>query len=161
MAVDGCLQLNTGKCYTVRPKVKTVNAWKDAGYSILLTHDVDSPDDTPTHSMPGWHVYIHEPKEIFTENGMQSSGRVEYFFLGVGEELEMKITVQDFQQMRGRGGTCSDEIEHGTSACNETCKWMNVTETVGCSAPFMRHAAITKRNCNNFDDMRELILTFN
>lgn len=58
---------------------------------------------------PGWHVYLHEPSERFTEHGVLSSGRIEYFYMTVNEEIELKVTVQHFTQFRGRGSTCSDD----------------------------------------------------
>lgn len=58
---------------------------------------------------PGYHVYLHEPRERFTEHGILSSGRIEYLYLQANEEMELKLTVQHFHQFKGRGGSCSDD----------------------------------------------------
>lgn len=58
---------------------------------------------------PGWHLYIHEPHEIFTENRMQSSGRVEYLYVEVGEQIEIKLTVQNFAMMQNNDNSCSNQ----------------------------------------------------
>lgn len=58
---------------------------------------------------PGFHVYLHEPRERFTEHGILSSGRIEYLYLQANEEMELKLTVQHFHQFKGRGASCSDD----------------------------------------------------
>lgn len=80
--------------------------WKSSGYFIMLQHDLEEIETLDT---TGFHVYLHEPREKFTEHGILSSGRIEYFFMEANEELELKLTVQHFTQLRGRGSSCSDD----------------------------------------------------
>lgn len=60
------LYFNNGKCHTMKPKVTTRRSWKNHGYSLILTHTMDATDETNSENSPGWHVFIHEPKENFT-----------------------------------------------------------------------------------------------
>jgi hypothetical protein len=62
---------------------------------------------------------LHEPKERFTEHGILSSGRIEYLFMDVNEEIELKLTTQHFTQLRGRGSSCSDDVALSTSIVRE------------------------------------------
>lgn len=81
--------------------------WKESGYSIYLRHD--GTDTNEESRVPGFHIYLHEPREKFTEHGILSTGRIEYLYLDVNEEMELKLTVQHFNQFRGRGSTCSND----------------------------------------------------
>lgn len=77
---------------------------------MTLRHDyVDTEEDLQLMDPPGFHIYLHEPREKFTEHGILSNGRIEYLFMHANEEMELKLTVQHFNQLRGRGSTCSDE----------------------------------------------------
>ncbi|XP_048508130.1 uncharacterized protein LOC105685303 isoform X2 [Athalia rosae] len=66
----------SGSCHTLTPKVTSQTAGSAAGYSILVTHsgiaDEVAPEIPPS---VGWHVFVHEPSETWTENKMQSLGR--------------------------------------------------------------------------------------
>lgn len=99
---------------------------------MTLKHDLV---DAEADSDAGFHVYLHEPRESFTEHGILSTGRIEYLKMEANEEIELKLTVQHFtqvnnkdekgmelfplqlknkaaiifiQQFRGRGSSCSD-----------------------------------------------------
>jgi hypothetical protein len=85
--------------------------WKKSGYFIVLNHDYMPPeeDSEAARDSPGFHVYLHEPRERFTEHGILSSGRIEYLYLQANEEMELKLTAQHFHQFKGRGGSCSED----------------------------------------------------
>lgn len=67
----------------------------------------------------GFHVYLHEESERFTEHGILSSGRIEYLNLLANEEMELKLTTQHFHQFQGRGGSCSDDDYKSRSIVSE------------------------------------------
>lgn len=125
------LHFSMGRCFTLKPKVSTdipvrlwtsswsVSKefydwfqWKSSGYAITLNHDALESDAAET---PGFHVYLHEPRETFTEHGILSTGRIDYIFMQANEEIELKLTVQQFTQLRGRGSTCSDDVRRSLS----------------------------------------------
>lgn len=60
------MHFTLGQCQTIKPLITTIGSWRSFGYSIALTHDVNSSKDTPTQDPPGWHLYIHDPKEKFS-----------------------------------------------------------------------------------------------
>ena len=76
------------------PRVDTEFPWKQSGYFISLKH-TDASDEVEDSSsdQTGFHLYLHEPRERFTEHGILSSGRIEYFFMEANEELELKLMV--------------------------------------------------------------------
>ena len=73
----------------------------------MLRHTIKSIDESSSEIPPGWHLFIHEPSENFTENRMQTSGRVEYMYIDVGEEVEIKLTAQHFSMMANIDTKCS------------------------------------------------------
>lgn len=90
--------------------------WKRSGYSITLRYDQDASEAEDSNSdQPGFHIYLHEPRERFTEHGILSSGRIEYLNIQANEEIELKLTVQHFTQNRGRGTHCSDDYLKSSS----------------------------------------------
>jgi hypothetical protein len=84
---------------------------------IDLRHEYETPQEAFSDSLDetGFHIYLHEPRERFTEHGILSSGRIEYISMQSNEEIELKLTVQHFTQNRGRGSSCSDDDLHSTS----------------------------------------------
>lgn len=104
-----------GQCQTITPLVTTRLAWKDVGYSIILKHDLASIEETTSTIAPGWHVFVHEPTETFSENRMQTSGRVEYMYIEVNEEVEVKLTVQNFMMMENRDNTCTFDKQYSAT----------------------------------------------
>lgn len=57
---------NYGQCHTIMPLITTRGSWKTYGYSLVLLHDLWTIDDTLGEKEPGWHIFMHEPKENFT-----------------------------------------------------------------------------------------------
>ncbi|KAG4070914.1 hypothetical protein HA402_011140 [Bradysia odoriphaga] len=66
VAIVSGIYFNYGQCHTMTPKVTTRRSWKNHGYSLILTHTMEATDETTSENVPGWHVFIHEPKENFT-----------------------------------------------------------------------------------------------
>lgn len=140
---------------------------------MTLKHDYI---ETEADSEAGFHVYLHEPRERFTEFGILSTGRIEYLKMGANEEIELKLTVQHFTQFRGRGSSCSDDNMKSLSIvsclhlcltfqsnnlkfkCSEMCRWKSVEDTVSCSGPWMTKA--TTPLCTNYNDVRNLIIKY-
>lgn len=89
---------------------------------MTLKHDYIEPEeDSQRLDPPGFHIYLHEPRERFTEHGILSNGRIEYLFMHANEEMELKLTVQHFSQLRGRGSSCSDETLKSLSIVTNLC----------------------------------------
>ncbi|XP_050087836.1 acid-sensing ion channel 2 isoform X1 [Anopheles aquasalis] len=153
--VEESLHLDMGRCYTLNPLVTTKHSWKEAGYSIMLRHDANvtqvSVGDTP----PGWHVFIHEQKEGFAENRMQSSGRVEYLFLEVNEELEIRLSTQHFFMLASYENECVEVSTVSSTKCGELCHWRTVVESVGCSGPWMPDLDVSY--CDDANRTKQLI----
>ena len=85
-----------------------------------MKHDLQGVDDSDdVLTQPGFHIYLHEPRETFTEYGILSTGRIEYMFMEVNEVIELKLTVQHFTQLRGRGSSCSDDVWKSSSVVSK------------------------------------------
>lgn len=157
--IEETLHFSLGRCFTLKPKISTNMPSKDSGYSIMLAHDFISNDQNLIEQInPGFHIYIHEPNERFTEHGVILSGRIEYLFLLINETMELKLTAQHFTQMRGRGSSCSDEYIKSSSICNEICRWRHVEDAVSCSGPWMLNSRTP--HCQNYEDVRNLIIQY-
>ncbi|XP_058056300.1 acid-sensing ion channel 2 [Anopheles bellator] len=154
--VEESLHLDMGRCYTLNPLITTKHSWKDAGYSIMLRHDSNmSIPMTVGETLPGWHIFIHEQKEGFAENRMQSSGRVEYLFLEVNEEMEIRLSTQHFFMLASYENECVEFSPISSTKCGELCHWRTVVESVGCSGPWM--PGLDVAYCDNPTDTKQLI----
>lgn len=111
--------------------VETKAAWKDVGYSILLKHDISTLLESPSSVAPGWHIFIHETNEPFSENRMQTSGRVEHMYVEVNEEVEIKLTVQHYTMMSDADSTCTNDKTYSSTRVRQFTKmaafgkWLN------------------------------------
>ncbi|KAG5675245.1 hypothetical protein PVAND_005160 [Polypedilum vanderplanki] len=153
------LHFSYGKCYTLLPLVTTDLPWKQSGYEVILYHDFkkelfqESRDEFGFRQ--GWNMYLHEPREEFTEYGISSSGRIENLFLEVNEEIELKMQVNHYSQFRGRGSVCSDDVIRSASICREKCVLRYVEDSIDCSGPWMKKPETSL--CNNYDKVKGLI----
>lgn len=89
---------------------------------------------------------------------METSGRGEYMYLKVGEDVDIKLTAQHFNQLSSNENPCSNDINYSVIRCSELCNWSKITSSVGCSAPWM--PGIDQPYCNNFTLMRDLIVQY-
>ncbi|XP_058815463.1 uncharacterized protein LOC131678978 [Topomyia yanbarensis] len=153
--VIGSMHLDMGHCFTLNPLVTTNHSWKQVGYSILLMHDMRDEEYFLGEVLPGWHIFIHDPAEGFAENRMQSSGRVEYLFMEVDEEVEVKLTTQHFYMLPSDENQCTTESEMSSTRCSELCHWRHVVEKVGCTGPWM--PGIEGEQCHTAKDTQQLI----
>lgn len=143
------INLNSGQCQTAKPLIVSKSSWKDAGYSFLLLHDINNIDETNSSSVtraPGWNVFIHDEKIIYSETHMQRSGRVEYMFLEVNEDVEVKLTAQHFATIPSKDNVCEGNYE--VTKCEETCVWNKLMMHNNCTAPFMPDMGVS--HCNNY-----------
>lgn len=118
-------------------------------------HDsTDDYDDLPA----GWHMFVHEPGENFTEINMETSGRSEYMFVRVNEDIEIKLGAQHFNAIPSREEPCELAPGYGFNTCAEECSWRRVTATANCSGPWMR-GEVTQSwpYCSSYESMLQLI----
>ncbi|KAH8392305.1 hypothetical protein KR215_005485 [Drosophila sulfurigaster] len=154
--IDSSLHFYMGRCYTLRPKLAMKRVSKQVGYSIVLEHNLfQSLSDVDLISGAGWHVFIHDKRENFTEINMKGSGRVEYVFVNIREEIEVKLQSQIFSNVETRDEACSTQDGYSDLKCGEICIWKDLTDEVNCSGPWMHD--IEQEPCNNSDSMRTLI----
>ncbi|KFB49246.1 AGAP010146-PA-like protein [Anopheles sinensis] len=149
------LHLDMGRCYTLNPQTTTKHSWKEAGYSIMLRHDTNLTQVTVGDTPPGWHVFIHDESEGFAENRMQSSGRVEYLYLEVNEEMEIRLATQHFFMLASYENECVERSTVSSTRCGEDCHWNAVVDMVGCSGPWM--PGLKAPCCTNAEDTKQLI----
>uniref|UniRef100_A0A182WA48 Uncharacterized protein n=1 Tax=Anopheles minimus TaxID=112268 RepID=A0A182WA48_9DIPT len=126
------LHLDMGRCYTLNPLTTTKHSWKEAGYSIMLRHDTN-----------------------ISQNRMQSSGRVEYLYLEVNEEMEIRLSTQHFFMLASYENECVEFSSVSSTRCGEICHWNAVVGSVGCSGPWMPGLGI--RDCDNAETTKQLI----
>lgn len=86
---------------------------------------------------------------------MQTSGRVEYMFVNVGEEIEVKLTAQHLRMLPSIDNRCSNDDEHSAVQCEERCYWQWSTEQAKCRGSWMPDVKLPL--CNNYEQMRKLI----
>lgn len=159
VAIRSSINFNLGQCQTLTPQTSTHGSSKSFGYSVVLKHHLHINDETTSDNKPGWHVYIHEPTDNFTENSMKMSGRIEQLYVEVDEEVEIKLSVQQFAMMQTNPNPCTLDSNYSETKCNELCQWNRVTEAVRCSGPWMPDIKLPY--CANYTMMKSLIVNYN
>ncbi|XP_061386620.1 uncharacterized protein LOC133322631 [Musca vetustissima] len=151
-------QFFRGRCHTIRPKVALRRATKNSGYSIMLQHHVPKSDvDLDKYeTRPGWHVYIHDPKENFTEVSMKASGRVEYVFVDIDEEIEIKLQSQYFSNIETKYQYCNKDENYSELKCGENCILDSVGKYANCSGPWLKNDH-KMEPCNSYKSIMKLI----
>lgn len=89
---------------------------------------------------------------------METSGRGEYMYLRVGEDVEIKLTAQHFNMLPNNENSCSNDPHYSYIQCAETCQWAKVKQKIGCSGPWM--SGVGHKYCNNYTQMRDLIVEY-
>ncbi|XP_046619269.1 acid-sensing ion channel 2 [Neodiprion virginianus] len=149
----------SGACHTLIPKATTQEAGLSVGYSILVTHSgIVQTTTQDSTGLLGWHVYVHEASETWTESKMQSLGRQEALFVEVGEEVHIKLSVQEFHQTNvGKTRLCVNEIDGGEVRCVERCRWEQMTVD-GCGAPWL--PGLDLPDCQEYNHTSNLIINY-
>lgn len=111
--ITSSIQFYYGRCHTIRPRVPLKRANKDTGYSMMLHHHFPKEDlkniIEEDKIKPGWHIFIHDTRDNFTEVHMKASGRVEYVFAALEEEIEIKLQAQQFSNIHTKQNICSPQ----------------------------------------------------
>ncbi|TDG45430.1 hypothetical protein AWZ03_008196 [Drosophila navojoa] len=159
VAIDSSVHFYMGRCYTVRPLMDMKRVSKSVGYSLTLEHNlVTTVSDIDLTSGAGWHIFLHDKRENFTEINMKGSGRVEYVFAGINEQIEIKLQSQYFSNVETHKETCSRKEGYSDLKCGEICIWHDLSDESDCSGPWM-HDMIYEP-CNDSDSMRNLIKNY-
>ncbi|XP_033149256.1 acid-sensing ion channel 4-A [Drosophila busckii] len=158
--IDSSLHFYMGRCYTLRPRIAMKRVSKPVGYSLMLEHNVGqtATSDVDFVSGAGWHVFIHDKRENFTEINMKGSGRVEYVFVAINEEIEIKLQSQYFNNVESRKDSCSNQEGYSDLKCGEICIWQDLAEKTNCSGPWMPD--VQHQPCNDTDSIRDLIASY-
>lgn len=84
--------------------------------------------------------------------------RKEALFLEVGEEVQVKLTVEEFLQTNvGNSRTCVDHVDGGEVRCAERCRWEQIAVD-GCGAPWL--PGIDLPDCDNYNETSRLIIEY-
>uniref|UniRef100_A0A1A9X0Q2 Uncharacterized protein n=1 Tax=Glossina brevipalpis TaxID=37001 RepID=A0A1A9X0Q2_9MUSC len=152
----GSLHFYNGRCFTMRPRTLLHRATKNSGYSMILTHNIRNNHQYLYYeNEPGWHLFIHDSKENFTEINMKASGRVEYVFVRIKEEIEIKLETQCFVKVNDNHNLCSTLNDYSDLKCGEICLWKDLAEKANCSGPWMYD--IPHQPCSSCLSMTRLI----
>ncbi|XP_043864774.1 acid-sensing ion channel 4-A isoform X2 [Drosophila mojavensis] len=159
VAIDSSVHFYMGRCYTVRPLMDMKRVSKSVGYSLMLEHNIfTSVSDVDLASGAGWHIFLHDKRENFTEINMKGSGRVEYVFAGINEQIEIKLQSQYFSNVETHKETCSRKEGYSDIKCGEICIWQDLSDESDCSGPWMHDMNLEP--CNDSDSMRNLIKNY-
>lgn len=88
---------------------------------------------------------------------MQTSGRVEYMYIKVNEEIEIKLTAQHFKKIPCANKCTNDDL-HSAVQCEERCFWRQVIEQTKCRGPWMTDLDVPL--CNNYTSIKQLIARY-
>ncbi|KAM7352117.1 amiloride-sensitive sodium channel pickpocket 17 isoform 2-T2 [Cochliomyia hominivorax] len=155
--ITSSLHFYMGRCHTIRPKISLKRASKLTGYSIMLKHHLTKEDIKSKYfeQPPGWHLFMHDLRENFTEINMKASGRVEYVFADINENIEIKLQSQYFSNIETKQLSCSRKDGYSDLKCGEVCIWHEIGRKSNCSGPWMHDAHFAP--CSNYKSIMKLI----
>lgn len=146
-----------GTCFTLSPKILTMKASRETGYSVTLKHTKEDLETTVSIFPPGYHVYIHYQREPYTEIDVTNGGLVDYLYVNTGEELDIKLTVDEYVKISEDDDLCTYQQNYSANQCTTRYVWDTVTSETECSGPWM---ISDYPPCNNYTQMRELIRVY-
>lgn len=92
------------------------------------------------------------------EVNMDTSGRFEYTYVTVGEEIEIKLNAQHFSMVSTDVKQCVNDENYSAVKCMEMYAFEKAIENLQCSGPWMKKDGLPY--CKNFTQMRELIVNY-
>ncbi|GBP36655.1 hypothetical protein EVAR_35239_1 [Eumeta japonica] len=113
--VTATLGFVSGRCYTLSPKVLSTSASRATGYSVTLRHSAEDAATSTSIYAPGYHVYIHYNREPYTEISSDGAGLVDYLYVHTGEELDIKISVDEYKKISTSYDPCSISDDYSAS----------------------------------------------
>ncbi|XP_026734501.1 uncharacterized protein LOC113498621 isoform X1 [Trichoplusia ni] len=146
-----------GRCYTMSPKIRTQHATKQLGYAVTLQHTAEDLETTTSVFPPGYHVFIHYWKEPYTEVTVYNGGMVESLYVNVGETLDVKLKVDQYQMINSDDDPCIEHHNYSANECTTKYVWDRSVEAAGCSGPWMESDV---PRCRNYTSMRNLITAY-
>ncbi|PSN44504.1 hypothetical protein C0J52_09065, partial [Blattella germanica] len=106
-----------GQCHTVLPLVQTKASGRDKGYSIVLKEIGGVVEDTRSEDDLGWYVFLHSTIDPWIEHPEELAGSEESIFVKEGEEVHVKIGVQEYHEVDKGDDRCSLVKKLAVSAC--------------------------------------------
>lgn len=107
------LHFNLGKCHTIKPLTALKYTHSRSGYSVLLKHDHKRRALT-TEPLYGWHIYVHQASENFSEVPVKALGKVDYIFAEAEEEIEIKLTNQYYMGISSVDNICVENENYSS-----------------------------------------------
>lgn len=105
------IQLNLGKCHTLKPLISLKYTHARSGYSVLLKHDQPRKNLT-NEPAKGWHIYFHQASENFSEVPVKALGKIDYIFAESEESVEIKLTNQYYMGVSTEDNICIDNANY-------------------------------------------------
>ncbi|XP_059468817.1 acid-sensing ion channel 2-like [Neocloeon triangulifer] len=143
-----------GLCHSLIPIISTKEVGSSSGWSIVLKHAVTTKPDPRTP----WKVFVHQVNDAFTENTLQNFGSQELIILPIGEQLNVKLTVQQLERKDHPKSECNPDWQYSATNCVERCRWQEIADKAGCSVPWM--PGVGYPECNNYTAMRTVMVEY-
>jgi hypothetical protein len=101
-----------GQCHTILPLIQTTSSSKTSGYSVMLRHVVTAYNRSVDDPEEGWYIFLHPATDPWIESTEEHSGTEESLLLAVGEELHVKISVQEYHRVDKADDRCNASLDH-------------------------------------------------
>ncbi|GFG35482.1 hypothetical protein Cfor_09132 [Coptotermes formosanus] len=146
-----------GQCHTILPLIQTTSSGKDVGYSVMLYHKETLYNRTENDPEEGWHIFVHPATDPWIESTQEHSGAEESLLLAVGEELHVRIGVQEYRRVDKAGDRCNASLDHSYEEGSELCKMRHLVNEVGCTGPWIPEVGADVPLCNEYETMKNLM----
>lgn len=88
---------------------------------------------------------------------MGTSGRVEYMFVKVNEEIDIRLTAQHFKKLPALTDCVSNPL-YSVVQCQVKCYWRQMVADTKCRGPWMTD--MKEPICNNYTSLKNLIIKY-
>ncbi|KAF5293574.1 hypothetical protein FQA39_LY03059 [Lamprigera yunnana] len=146
LKVSSSFTLTYGRCYTLSPKKKSVVWGNKYGYYFYLF-----PQEAGLSHQLGFHVFIHEESEIFSEKNMYGDVFHEYMYVESGDSIQVNLKINKYNQMPSGSKGCSVSANYSKSKCMEDYVNKEISEHAGCSTPWIPNYQLSE--CNNYNQL--------
>ncbi|KDR23103.1 Amiloride-sensitive cation channel 2-A, neuronal [Zootermopsis nevadensis] len=144
-----------GQCHTILPLIQTTSSGKGSGYSVMLYQKEVLYNRSENDPEEGWHIFVHPATDPWTETTHEYTGEDENLLLAVGEELHVRIGVQEYHLVNKADDHCNASLDHSYEECQHMCKMRQLVNKIGCSGPWIPEVDVPL--CNEYETMKNLM----
>ncbi|KAF2900345.1 hypothetical protein ILUMI_05840, partial [Ignelater luminosus] len=153
--VSSLFALHYGRCFTITPKINSKRWGSEYGYFFVFSHTDTTNQESFIGGLSGFHVFIHDEVERFTEKSQQADMFKEYIYVEAGDGIQVNIKMHKYNQLPTSNNKCAPQNIYSKSRCVDDGVNKLITEAVGCSTPWVPNEHLS--SCKTFQQTKQIV----